>query len=309
MPNNTTRAGITGIKSALARTNNEGRAVRRAAVAAAKAARNAGGVPMFNPRAHVRLMNINARPVRQPSQDQLKTMVSEGNVNLRPANSFTGESFQGRLSPEEIKQIKLLGLPVQRRQYLTEEEEQTLAAIAAENEANRQATKAASTPNGWTVTGARYLYPRPHTKANRHIRNLHRQVALVTTRPQSEELSQLDAAVRLKRLQGDHRGADQLKSRANEIRAETGYVVIEPSARSLQNAEAYHQFAEQIHDKQLRPGLFNSCFGGSCDAVPPSTLTLRNQLSSSAGGSSAGGRSRRTRKMRKSRNKRRSRKH
>jgi hypothetical protein len=123
-------------------------------------------------------------------------------------------------------------------------------------------------------------------------------------------------------LEGDYKGAKEISNRAKAIRAEMGYVVIEPNDISLQNAEAYWEFAKRVHDKQLesaakelRPGLFSSCFGGSCSAVePPPVVTIRNplveesQLPKSALYTPVGGRSRK-RKLRKSRNKRRTRKY
>ena len=278
------------------------KAARRATLAAAKAARNAAGVNMFTPLngtdpvVGVKSVEIDSNP--------LGAEAAYGTTSLRPANMFRGIPFNGRLSPEERKHIRILGLPTGFRGRLTQEEQATANAIAAENMANIRSTKSASTPNGWGVTGKRYLYPNKYPR-NIYDEGNHQQTVLATTR-RLKAANDLEAEANSARTfkENFEKSADLLKQAA-EIRAREGYIVSEPTPKSLKNARAVHEFAKEIHAKQIRgekPGIFASCFGGSCPAVEP--VSTRNPLSSS----SYGGRSRRrtTHKMRKSRNRRRS---
>jgi hypothetical protein len=255
--------------------NNTRKAERRAKLAANKAARNAAGVNMFTP------LNGSVPLVRVKSVElgssPLGANAAYYTTPLRAANLFNGKPFRGELSPEEQRRMFVTGLPTsygsRNGDILSQEDLNAARAIAAENAVNTRASKSASTANAMGVTGNRYLYPKSYE--NKLAEFLHRPAVLSATR-QSEG-----------------------------VEGHNGYTVADPTAKSIENAKAYHKFAEQIHAKQLKPdapGLFSSCFGGSCSAVEPSsTVTIRNPLSSSRGG-----RSRRYyRKMRKSRNKRR----
>jgi hypothetical protein len=309
MPNNATR-----------------KAERREKLAAAKAERNAAGVNMFNPRAHVALFNINSSPLGGTRDNPLPTRALHGNVNLRAANLFTGKPFAGYLSPEEIKDMQLLGLPTKSEVNLTTGEQATINAIAAENAANAMATMRRSEPNANGLTGDQYLYSTVYPKSQANLQAIashhSQQVAETQDIP---ALRNLDAQIRHLRYNlKDEEGARKLLKNAREIKATAGYTVAEPTARSLANAQAYHDFAKQHYASdlpvlpvlpnqsvQLRPsqpsrgyfgGLFNSCFGGSCSvnerAVQP--LTVINPLHISG---RHGGRSRKY-KRRKYRNKR-----
>jgi hypothetical protein len=306
--------------------NNTRRAKRRANILAAKEARKVAGVNMFTPLngtepvVRVAQVNINSSP--------LGAMAYHGTTPLRAPNLFTGKSFARSLSPQQIKEIQLLGLPVHDQQYLTEEERQTLAAITAENAANIQASKSASEPNAIGLEGKDYLYTTvyPKTPSNFNNNADHRRLQLDETHNVPSARPVKDLAYKFRYGNKiDESIARQLLKRAKEIEAAEGYVVAKPTARSRASAEAYRKYAEDHYASelpvqpsqpvQLRPGqssrgffgkLFNSCFGESCSvnegAVQP--LTVVNPLSSVG----HGGRSRK-RKLRKSRNKRRSRKY
>lgn len=276
-------------------TNATRKAERRAKLAAAKAARNAAGLNMFNPTAHLALVNINSSPLGGTKENPLPTMALHNNVNLRAPGLFTGKPYQGYLNPEVVKRIELLGLPVKSHEYLTEEERAAVNAIAAENAATAQASKSASGRNWWGVTGAQYVFPKSANSSQ--ARNRHFHAILARTQQASEELRKLQDAAEMRSMQGDYESADQLLKRAAEIRAEQAYTVAEPTEKSLQNAEAYHMFAKEIEGKQGRTGLFSSCFGGSCSVNQSATVgpsTTANPLHTR--GSRRGGRSRRKQK-------------
>ena len=297
---------------------------RRTKLAAAKAARNAAGVNMFNPTAHVALININNSPLGGTRENPLPTMaLHKNNLKLRAPGLFTGKPFEGYLSPEEIKRIELLGLPVKSHQYLTPEEQAAVNAIAAENAATAMATMRASEPNARGLTGDQYLYTTVYPRSEANLRAIasHRSQQLAETRNVMAARNLEAEARHLRYNLRDERGARDLLKQAEAIRAEQGYTVAQPTSRSLANHQAYHDFAEEHYasDLPVQPsqsvqasqprrglfgGLFNSCFGGSCSvnesAIAPS-ITL-NPLHTRG---RRGGRSRRRKhNMRKYRNKR-----
>ena len=282
------------------------KAERRAKLAEAKAARNAAGVNMFNPSVTKRTVNIgtifNANP--------LNTI-----TKLRAPNLFRGQPSQKFLTPKQIKQIQLLGLPTSNPQPLTSKEWVNLNAIARENAENTMATKRASMNNGPGLSGDQYLYDTVYPKTQTNLNELasHRAEELLQTVPDATRRLRAKAKY-LRYTMGNERAAQQALRDANAIKAGEAYLVAEPTARSLANAEAYHRFAQNHYagrfntveqpiqvepPRQSSPGffggLFRSCFGESCDVNTSATV---NPLYGH------GGRSRRKYRMRKSRNKR-----
>jgi hypothetical protein len=306
MPNNATR-----------------RAARRANIAAAKAARNAAGVNMFTP------LNGSVPVVRvksvEPGSSPLGANAAYYTTPLRAANLFKGKAFSGELPSAESRQMQMAGLPVKVPVHLGSDQA-AVDAIYAENAENAMATMRRSEPNANGLTGDQYLYSTVYPKSQANLQAIashhSQQVAETQDIP---ALRNLDAQIRHLRYNlKDEEGARKLLKNAREIKATAGYTVAEPTARSLANAQAYHDFAKQHYASdlpvlpvlpnqsvQLRPsqpsrgyfgGLFNSCFGGSCSvnerAVQP--LTVINPLHIRG---RRGGRSRKY-KRRKYRNKR-----
>lgn len=113
---------------------------RRSRLAAAKAARVAAGINMFSPVVTVKSV--------EPSSSPLGAEAAYGTANLRPSNQFTGVPFAGTLPPAERRQLQMVGLSAPTLESdLDQNALNQIAEIAAENEANTQATKSASSPN------------------------------------------------------------------------------------------------------------------------------------------------------------------
>jgi hypothetical protein len=113
---------------------------RRSRLAAAKAARVAAGVNMFSPVVTVKSV--------EPSSSPLGAEAAYGTAKLRPANQFTGVPFAGTLPPAERRQLQMVRLSAPTLESgLDQNALNQIAEIAAENEANTQATKSASSPN------------------------------------------------------------------------------------------------------------------------------------------------------------------
>jgi hypothetical protein len=113
---------------------------RRSRLAAAKAARVAAGVNMFEPVVTVKSV--------EPSSSPLGAEAAYGTANLRPANQFTGVPFAGSLPLAERRQLQMVGISAPRLESALDQNAlNEIARIAAENEANTLATKSESSPN------------------------------------------------------------------------------------------------------------------------------------------------------------------
>jgi len=218
------------------RLKKENKETRRARLAAAKKARNNAGINMFFPVIQKKVVGIANAPSEQ------------GNIFTTPLKGerkYTTKAYNGRLSPEEIMQYHSLSIPT------------TI---------NNAKTKRASRSNGWTETGNSYLHSR--TPANQREERQHRLAIIEATR-NLEEANKLEAqSITLRTLLDDIEGADALLLKAKRLREEAGYMVAEPTPKSLKNAAMAHEFAEGIHAKQTRKGWFGNCFGGECKVSP-----------------------------------------
>lgn len=240
----------------------ENKQTRRARLAAAKEARG----NMFSPDVQVKMVGITNAPSAQNAL--------YGRANLRAANTFTGIPFAGRLSPEQMRQIYRAGLPTNEKLVKTAEDKLEAQEKLNENAANTTRTKRASRSNGWRSNGwgnrwgkPGNRYSRVRTNANKSNEMRSRLTIIDATRNIKEAIKLEAEAVGLRDLLGDDEGAAAKLLKAKELRKEAGYIVAEPTPKSLKNATIAHEFAEGIHAKQTRKGLFGSCFGGECSVA------------------------------------------
>jgi hypothetical protein len=239
----------------------ENKQTRRARLAAAKEARG----NMFSPDVQVKMVGITNAPSAQNALYE--------RAKLRAPNTFTGTPFAGRLSPEQMRQIYRAGLPTNEKLVKTAEDKLEAQEKLNENAANTTRTKRASRSNGWKSNGwgnrwgkPGNRYSRVRTNSNKSNEMRSRLTIIDATRNLKEAIKLEAEAVGLRDLLGDDEGAAAKLLKAKELRKEAGYIVAEPTPKSLKNATIAREFAEGIHAKQTR-GLFGSCFGGECSVA------------------------------------------
>jgi len=239
----------------------ENKETRRARLAAAKLKRNANEVNMFSPEVEVKLIGITNAPNQEVNNSNVFNSPLKG---LRTQNN----GYSGMLTPEEMVQYYRLHLPTKRLWSLTEKDNLQREGVAYENNLANRETKRSSRSNDWFETGN--SYKRFLTRENALNAKLHRLAIRTATRNIKEAIDLERRAKTLRTLLNDDEGADKLLIEADQLRKNAGYVVAEPTEKSLHNAEVARQFAEGIHAKQRRPvkrgfmGTLMSCFGEKC---------------------------------------------